>query len=57
MKKQFPLDTYWSYIISVTETHNPNDKKLLFTAPNLEGYKKFIGETGTTKNSGCGVLT
>ena len=40
-------------IISLTETHNPENKKHLFTAPILDGYEKFIDTTGTTSKSGA----
>ena len=41
-------------IISLTETWNPASKTNLFTAKNLEGYQKYIGQSGTTMKSGCG---
>ena len=42
-------------IIALTETHNPEEKNHLFTAPKLNGYRNFISTTGTTSKSGSGL--
>ena len=38
-------------IISLTETWNPKSKSHMFEAGTLPGYKKFIGQTGTSLKS------
>ena len=42
-------------IISLTETWNPKSKSHMFEAGTLPGYQKFIGQTGTSLKSGCGL--
>ena len=41
-------------VISLTETWNPEHKKLSFNPKALDGYKSYLGITGTTTNGACG---
>ena len=42
-------------IISLSETWNSKSKTYLFDAGDIHGYQKYIGQTGTTLKSGCGM--
>ena len=42
-------------IIALSETWNPLHKKDSFKAPDIDGYKKYIGTPGTSMKSGCGL--
>ena len=41
-------------IIALSETHNPDNKKHLFSPEIIENYHPYKGTTGTTSNSGTG---
>ena len=41
-------------VISLTETCNPDIKKDIFSPKILEGYKNYLGITGSSSKGGCG---
>lgn len=46
----FPFD-----IVSLSETHNPSSSTHNFSPGQLSGYHEYIGMTGTSSHSGCGI--
>ena len=42
-------------IMSLSETWNSKSKTYIFDAGDVSGYQKYIGQTGTTLKSGCGM--
>ena len=52
----FLIDTEFKFdVITLSETWPPSNKAKSFTPPILPGYHNYIGNTGTSAKSGCGI--